>query len=539
MRVSASIGRPLNPRRSLNLMLLHEILDFAVVRDPGGTALAYGDESWTFRELRERVDAVAAGIQAIAQPGDRVAFLAENVPEYVECYYAVPKAGMVLTVVNYRLHEEEWARTLDHAQATVLVGERALLDRALEVRDQFPTVTTLVCVDDPVDDEVPYADLVASVHDFEPVEARSDTDTAWLLYTSGTTGRAKGAMLTHRSLVAACTATALARPIEPADVYLYPFPLCHIAGYNVLLFHLHARPIVLMRRFDVEGWMEAVARHRATNTSLAPTMISMVLDDPGLPEADLSSLRSIGYGASGIPAAVLRRGLDVLGVDFAQGYGMTELSGNAAFLDPESHRRGAAAEGRLLRAAGRPSPLVAVRVVDDDMNDVPPGEAGEIVVRGDQVTVGYWRDPEATSEAFAGGWFHTGDLGRFDDEGYLYVVDRKKDVVVSGGENVASREVEDVLHRHPEVKEAAVIGVPDERWGEAVTAVVVRREGEDGESCASDELADELIELCREHLAGFKKPRHVVFVGELPKNHSGKILKRALRETVPDLLADR
>lgn len=516
-------------------MLLHEILDFAIVRDPEGTALAYGDASWTFEQVRGRVDAVAAGFQAIAEVGDRVAILAENVPEYVECYYAVPKAGMVLTLLNYRLHEEEWARTLDHAQASVLVGERALLDRALTERERFPTVKTVVCVDDPVDDEVPYDDLVASEHDYESVEGQDDGDIAWLLYTSGTTGRPKGAMLTHRSLVTACTATALARPIRPGDVYLYPFPLCHVAGYNVLIFHLHARSVVLMRRFDVDGWLDAVERHGATNTSLAPTMISMVLDAPTLADADLSSLRSIGYGASGIPAEVLRRGLDVLGVDFDQGYGMTELSGNAAFLDAETHRRGAAGEEHLLRAAGRPSPLAAIRVVDDEMRDAPLGETGEIVARGDQVTVGYWRDPEATAEAFAGGWFHTGDLGRFDDEGHLYVVDRKKDVIVTGGENVASREVEDVLHRHPGVREAAVIGVPDERWGEAVTAVVVRREGEDGESLD----AETVVELCREHLAGFKKPRYVVFVDELPKNHSGKILKRVLRETVPDLLADR
>lgn len=510
-------------------MLLHDVLEYGAVRAPGETALAFGDTSVSFAELRDRVCSVAAGLQAIASPGDRVAFLAENAPEYVECYYAVPQAGMVLLPLNYRLHEEEWADTLAHAEPAVLVGERALLDRVLPGRDRFGSVRTVVCIDEPTRGEVPYRDLARSEHPLEVPEGQSDLDPAWLLYTSGTTGRPKGALLTHRSLLTACAATAIARPIRGDDVYLYPFPLCHIAGYNLPLFHLHARPVVLMRRFDVAAWMEQVARHRATNTSLAPTMISMVLDDPGLASADLSSLRAVGYGASGIPTEVLRRGLDVLGVDFAQGYGMTELSGNAAFLDPETHRRGARGEEHLLRAAGKPSPLVAMRVVDDEMRDVPLGEVGEIVVRGDQVTAGYWRDPEATDAAFAGGWFHTGDLGRFDEEGLLYVVDRKKDVVVTGGENVASREVEDVLHLHPGVKEAAVIGVPDARWGEVVTAVVVARDGAEVTEVA-------LVELCREHLAGFKQPRHVVFVDELPKNHAGKVVKRELRETIPDLI---
>lgn len=511
-------------------MLLQEMIEFAAIRSPRRTALVHGGQSLSFAELAERVERVAAGLQTRAAPGDRVAVLSENTAPFVELYYAAPKAGMILTPLNYRLHPDEWAELLSHAEPRVLIGERALLDRILPSRERFPSVEAIVATDQAAAGEEAYDALLATDRPFEAPASQSPDDVAWILYTSGTTGRPKGAMLTHRSLFAGVAATAIARPVGAEDVYLFPFPLCHVAGYNVLLFHLHGRPVVLLRRFDVGEVLDAVEDHQVTNISLAPTMIAMLLDDPRLDGCDLSSLRSIGYGASGIPAPVLRQGLERLGCDFAQGFGMTELSGNAAFLDADAHRRGAAGEEHLLKAAGRPGPLVAMGVVDDDLHEVPIGDVGEVVVRGDQVTVGYWRDDDATEAAFADGWFRTGDLGRFDAEGFLTIVDRKKDVIVTGGENVASREVEDVLHLHPAVKEVAVVGVADERWGDAVCAVVVVRDG-------ATVTARELIELCRLHLAGFKKPRHVVFVDELPKNTSGKIQKHELRQTLPSMLS--
>lgn len=504
-------------------MLLSEILD-AAGRAPDQTGLIYGDRRWTFAELRDRVHSVAAGLSRLAEPGDRVAILSENTPEFVELYYAVPRAGMILVPLNYRLAPAEWAGLLTESGARILVGERMLLDQLGPRAAQLPTLETMVCTDDPGSGHRPYADVRSDPHGFEPRPA-APHDTAWLLFTSGTTGRPKGAMLSHANLLTAVEATAIARPIQPGDVYLFPFPLCHVAGYNVLLFHQHARPVVLMRRFDTDEIFDLIPRHGATTMSLAPTMISTLLDHPRLDDADLSTLRSIGYGASAIPGEVVRRGLKDLGCDFAQGFGMTELGGNAVFLSGDDHRRAAEHDEHLLASCGRPGALVSVRVVDDEMRDVPVGDVGEIVLRGDQVTRSYWQDPAATAEAWRGGWFHTGDMGRFDDEGYLYVVDRQKDIIVTGGENVASREVEDVLHRHPGVREAAVIGVPDDHWGEAVTAVVVTREG-------AEVSPDEVVALCREHLAGFKKPRHVVFVDELPTNATGKVLKAELRETV-------
>jgi acyl-CoA synthetase (AMP-forming)/AMP-acid ligase II len=337
---------------------------------------------------------------------------------------------------------------------------------------------------------------------------------AWLVGTSGTTGSPKLAELTHAGLLAAVDSTLAARPVGPADTLLTPFPLCHVAGYNVLVLHRRARPVVLMRRFDPARLAALVREHSVTMLSLAPTMISMLLDSPAVDDADLSTIRALGYGASPISAPVLRATVTRWDWDLSQGYGMTELSGNAVFLGPDEHRRAAGGDDRMLRAAGRPAPGVEMRLAP---------ESDEILVRAAQVFAGYHHDAGASAAALADGWLHTGDVGHIDSDGLLTLVDRLTDEIVSGGENVASREVDDVLHRHPGVADVAVIGVPDARWGEQVVAVVVPRPGE-----TVDE--GELLALCRTHLAGFKTPRTVWFCAELPRNAAGKVLKQQLRD---------
>jgi acyl-CoA synthetase (AMP-forming)/AMP-acid ligase II len=505
-------------------VLLHELIENGARRAGAGLALATDDgREWTFTELDARVGEVAAAFRLLAAPGTRVAILSENTGEYVECYYAVPRAEMILVVLNYRLHPQEWARIMTDAGAEVLVGERALLDRL--GLDRPGCVRHVVCTDDPVAGEIPFGDLTGEA---PPPFTGSDGDVAWLIYTSGTTGRPKGVMLTHRSIVAAATATSLMRPVQPDDVYLFPFPLCHVAGYNVVLFHLHGRPVVLMRRFDPAAALREIEARRITSVSLAPTMVDMLCDHPDLRTRDRSSLRVIGYGASSMPPKVLRRAVDTLRCDLSQGYGMTELSGNAVFLDADAHRAAAAGDERLLRAAGWPHPLCSVRIVDDAGADVPEGGVGEIVVRGDQVAAGYWNDPEGTVAAFGDGWLRTGDLGRIDPrDGLVTVVDRKKDVIVTGGENVASREVEDVLAEHPLVKEVAVVGAPDDRWGQVVCAVVVTTPGA---SVGGEDLEAHV----RAHLAGYKTPRRWVFVDELPKTASGKVGKADVRAALTE-----
>jgi acyl-CoA synthetase (AMP-forming)/AMP-acid ligase II len=498
---------------------LDEILTAAARRAPDAPALVTDAGVRTFGELETRVRALGTALATVTEPGDRVAILSENRAEYVEHYYAVPAIGRVLVPLNHRLHAEEWHRTLAASGATVLVAEPDLLARLGE-----PGVDHVVPLSAA---DAPRTAPPAPDHPPGSVNLGSDSpgdsprtlvnSVVWLVGTSGTTGSPKLAMLTHGSLLAAVDATLAARPVHEDDVLLTPFPLCHVAGYNVLVLHRRARPVVLMRRFDPVALARLVREHRVTMLSLAPTMLAMLLDHPDVDDADLATVRTLGYGASAIPAPVLERAVARWDWDLSQGYGMTELSGNAVFLGPDEHRRAAAGDERLLRAAGRPAPGVELRL---------SAGTDEILVRAPQVTAGYWDEPTATAATIDdAGWLRTGDVGRIDEDGLLSVVDRVKDVIVSGGENVASREVEDVLHGHPGVADVAVVGLPDERWGERVTAVVVRRDG-------VPVAAEELIERSRAHLAGFKAPRTVVFVDALPRNAAGKVLKQQLRDAL-------
>jgi acyl-CoA synthetase (AMP-forming)/AMP-acid ligase II len=519
-------------------VLLHQLIDSVAASDPERTAVYFGDEVISFADLSARSVGAAIVVAGVTEPGDRVAIIGENHPSWLECYYGVPRAGRILVFLNHRLAAAELASILHRSGASLLIGPRGELDRLRPLAAEFPEVRTTLDLDQ-------WTSLVQAARDGDPFDAGDALGTsgehapAWLIYTSGTTGSPKGAMLTHDNFGAAIEASEHGRPVSSDDVFLYPFPLCHVAGYNVLRLHAAGRPVVVMDRFEAAGFVDGVHRHRVTSVTMTATMVSSLLDHLYAHPEDhrrLGSLRQVAYGAAPMPPSLLRRAIEALDVDFAQGYGMTELSGNATFLDAEAHRRALAGAEHLLAAAGRPAPNVEVRVVDDAMADVPVGESGEIVVRGAQVMAGYWMDEDATRRAFSDGWFHTGDVGTFDGEGWLYVVDRKKDVIVTGAENVSSREVEDaILAACPEIREAAVVGVPDPHWGENVCAVIVLRP-----SSTIDPA--ELNDRVRRRVAGFKVPRHVVVLDELPRNATGKVLKQQLREWLanhPDQVGPR
>jgi len=506
-------------------VLLQDILELNALKEPDRPALVAGDETYSFGQLHERAQRLAVALGGLAQPGERVAILSENTVEYVDAYYGVPAARMALVFLNYRLNPHELAWIVNDAGAKVLIIERSYLDAMLAVRDEFPAVEHLVVVGgvpDGVASAVDYDELVASSSG--PAPARGDEDeVAWQLYTSGTTGRPKGAMLTHRSLVTALFNAIQAYDVKAEDRTLMCFPMCHVAGYLVTQNHLVGALVVLMRAYSPDQFLELVDQHQITSSGLAPTMMNFLLQHPKIDEYDLSTLRSIGYGAAAMPVEVLKAAINRFGPVVWSGFGMTELGGNVLMHPKSAHVRAVNGEEHLLAACGVPMALAVAKVVDDDMNELPPGEVGEIIIKGEQLLEGYWNRPEATEEAFRGGWFHTGDMAYRDDEGNFYIVDRKKDMIITGGENVYSREVEDVIYGHPAVSEAAVIGLPDPTWGERVTAVVSLRDG----SSATDK---EIVALCRERLAGFKTAKQVLFVDELPKNVSGKILKRELRD---------
>lgn len=504
--------------------MLEDILEHNVRRNRDRAALFYDGRRLSYPELLDRIRCLSATLGDVARPGDRVAIYAENSAEYVECYYGVPMAGMGVGLRQLppgpprgcphpgrrRAHRDHHGAQL--SRCCDRLPPSAAIVRAVVVIGGAGSPGTLS-----------YEALLSAAPEGDGSPAVSEDDLAWLIYTSGTTGMPKGAMLSHRNLISAVCNAGFAATPDPDVVTLFPWPLCHVAGYSILISHTTGATVVLMRSYDLEGWFGRIQEHRVTAASIAPTMLNILLDHSHFDDCDLSSLRTIGYGATAMPVEVLRRAMDrLLGVEFATGFGMTELAGNVMSLSTEAHGQPVAGENSVLRSVGRELPLSSVRIVDDAMNDVEGDAIGDLVVRGDQVMRGYWRNEEGTEAAFGGPWFHTGDLARWDLAGNLYIVDRKKDMIITGGENVYSREVEEVLYQHPAVAEAAVIGLPDQNWGENVVACVQIR----ADTAVSEY---ELIGHCRDHLAGFKKPRRVVFFEEFPRNAAGQLLEQELR----------
>ena len=492
---------------------LHQILAQQATAQPGGTALWWRGAAITYDALHRNSEALARRLAAVGSAGDRVAVLSWNCPEFIELIYATPAAGRILVPLNARLAPAELVYQLHNAGASVLFADRELL-APLQAHPDFPDTLAVVAMDDS------YTQWRAGSAS-APLPVSGPEDAAWILFTSGSTGRPKGAVLTHRSFMAGLRSAALARPVERSDRYYYPFPLFHVAAHNVLLQHLYGAAVVLSRSFDAGETLRACRELEVTSMSLAPTMIGLLFEHPEFRADDLASVRTIGYGASAMPQTLLQRLLSETQVGLCQSYGMTELSGSVAFLTVEDHRRAAHGDPDLLRSVGRPLPTARIALVDDAGKPCAVGEAGEILVQAEQTMRGYWRDEDATARALEDGWLRTGDIGRFDEAGYLFIVDRKKDMIISGGENIASREVEEVLRAHPAVADCAVIGVADPRWGEAACAVLRLR------AAVSDEA---LQTHCRSLLAGYKTPKRWHRVDALPLNAAGKVDKPLLRQ---------
>jgi len=494
------------------------ILDAAAARFAGRTALVEGGRRCSYAEFARRVGARAAHWRALGiRPGDRVALLDGNTAAFLESYFAAAGLGAILTPLNHRLAVPELSEILADSGARLLLASRAFAEPVQALRKGRTSLEhVLWCEDEPVSDG----------HAFEPAAVAPD-DVAQLYYTSGTTGRSKGVQLTQRNVCTHSSWAVRELALTGADRWGHFAPLFHLADAWATFAMTEVGGVhVLVPRFDADVAIEVIEREGVTLTNLVPTMLKRLVESPRARATEFASLRLVLSGGAPIAPALVRQVLDVLGCEYAQTYGMTETSPYLTLgLLPERLQRLSADEVLRLRArTGRPFGEVELEVVDEYGVRVPADDrtVGEIRVHGATVTPGYWRRPEETARVLRGGWLYTGDLAVLDEHGFVNIVDRKKDMILTGGENVYSTEVENALYEHPAVLEAAVFGLPDETWGERVEAAVVLAPGRSAS-------AAELIELCRQRIAAYKVPRAIEFLPELPKTGSGKISKQALR----------
>jgi len=491
------------------------------IRDPEG------DLSWQAYHARIVCAAGMLRNSLGLQPGARIGILARNSVRQAELIYAAYWAGVVPVPVNFRLAPPEIADLLADAECAALAIESTFLSlfdhhTLVQWRDRALLLGAYSSAAQPVG--LGAYDALRDAA--QPIDAHEpdEHDDAILLYTGGTTGRGKGVRITHRNVVANAMQLAHIMKIGTQDSYLHVSPMFHSTDLKATCLTLHGGSHVYLPEFTPAGVLEAIAHYGITIGSLVPTMIIRLLQDPVFGKHDISTLRVISYGTSPMAAEWIRRTMNAFpNVAMQQVYGLTETSPVLAILDEHDHARALAGEEHILRAGGRPVAGTDVRIVDASGHEVPPDESGEILVRGPQVANGYHNRPRETAEVFHDGWLRTGDVGRLDAEGYLYVLDRKKDMVITGGENVYTSEVEAVLYQHPGVHEVAVIGVPDERFGEALCAVIVPAPGHTFN-------AEDIIQHCRGRIGGYKIPRQVRFVEALPKSAMGKTLKQTLRQ---------
>ena len=506
-------------------MYLTQSLRRATQQSPHATASIYRERKRSFAQLSERVSRFAGALHALGvQAGDRVGILSLNSDWYLEYYMACYWAGAAVNPINIRWSATEIAYSLDDCQTHVLLVDDTFLPLIPEIKKLSSALKTLIHLGDGAapQDMLSYEALVAKA---APVEdaMRSGNDLAGVFYTGGTTGSPKGVMLSHGNLYTNSILGVAEGTVRRGSIGLHAAPMFHLAD-GAFMNALFAAGCchVMLPRFDPVGVLQAIAAHGITDMLLVPTMIQMLVDHPDIHQYDLSSLQQMLYGASPISEGLLDRAMKAIPhAGFIQAYGMTELSPVATILKPEMHREKGRAKG-WHRSAGRATVCTEVRIVDPEGNELPRGEVGEVVVRGPGVMLGYWNKPSETAAAIRDGWMHTGDGGRLDEDGYVFIVDRLKDMIVTRCESVYSVDVESVITTHPAVASCAVIGIPSEQWGELVHTFIVRKPGAVLE-------AEELIAFCKERIGSYKCPRGVSFIDAMPLSGAGKILKTVLR----------
>lgn len=506
-----------------SLQSLADITRDQARRRPAAIAMVFEERETRFDELDEHASRVANALIALGvKPDARIAYLGKNSDLFFQLLFGAFKAGVVVVSANWRLAVPELTYIMNDARCEALFVGREYSELVDALRAECPGLQAVVAMDGDLPAWPSFADWRDAAPARDPLLPIGLDADVIQLYTSGTTGHPKGVQLTTANYLAFFAAAAGAEwaDFEAGEVTLACMPVFHVAGVNLgVIAVAQGATTIVMKEVDPGRILELIPRHGINNAFFVPAVMLFLLQHPKVHETDFSSLRRLYYGASPIAEDLLLKAREVFGCKFFQLYGLTETVGAATCLTDAAHDP---ALGKL-RACGKPYPGISIRVIDDKGADVPTGDVGEVAISSGVVMKGYWGRPEATAEAIRDGWFRTGDAGYLDSDGYLFIHDRVKDMIVSGGENIYPAEVENAVFGHPDVADVAVIGVPDDQWGESVKAIVVRKPG-------SEVTAENLIAFARTRIANFKAPKSVDFVAALPRNPSGKILRRELRE---------
>lgn len=490
---------------------------------PDANALWFEGRSTTYRQLDLRANKVAnALIAADVEPGDRIAYLGKNMDIYYEILFGATKARAALASINNRLAAPEMEFIATDAEIKILFVAAEFYEIAAIFAEAVPTLKGIIAIDGDHPDWIGYQDLLAKQSDADPMLDHQIDDDVIQLYTSGTTGLPKGVQLTNDNYLSFMhqAADLTWSAYNEGEAIMNAMPLFHVAGVNVgILATAQGAETVIIRDIDPGVILNLIPEKQIAHAFWVPAVILIMTQHPAAADTDFSSLKIVSYGASPIAESLLLEAQALMGCKFTQVYGLTETTGGGTFLPPEAHNP---AWGKL-RSCGVPYPGTIIRCVDGDGNPVPTGEVGEIVIKSDFVMKGYWNRPEATAEAVQNGFFHSGDAGYFDEDGFLYIHDRVKDMIISGGENIYPAEVENAVFAHPDIADAAVIGIPDEKWGESVKAIVVLKPD-------TDPTVEEIIAFTKERIASYKCPKSIDFIDALPRNPSGKVLRKDLRE---------
>ena len=493
---------------------------------PHRTAVVFEGSRYTYSEFNDRINRCARSLLGLGcAKGERVAIMADNCAKYLEAYFAAAKIGMSVTPLNVRLGDDELVFIVNDCEATVLIVGDGYEARAETIRTRLSSIKQFVSFDTPRPGFQTYAALLAQASAEEPdpdVYEVDEDDLAVLMYTGGTTGTPKGVMLSHRNVLLSAITPALSTGMTREDSTCFVLPIFHVSWWPILMILLVGGKVCINRKPDLDAIFRLIQDEKCTHVNLVPTIYGWMVNHPSVDHYDLSSVRLFTYAGSPFPVEILKHCIRKFGNRFAQGYGATETAGAGIGVLDDSDHFLEGEKARYLASAGKPALCARVKIVDEDDKTLGPDELGEICVRGAHIMKGYWKNPKLTAEALRRGWYHTGDIGYIDREGFIYLTDRKADMIISGGENVYPKEVEEVIYKHPAVRECTVVSSPAEGWGEIVHAVVVLK---DGQSATQQEI----INHCKKTLAGYKCPKAVSFWADLPKTVIGKIARKDVK----------